>query len=178
MGLFPDSITDCHTHVPGTSGAIINVAPGEPRDPSLYYSVGIHPWMSGTYTPEDLERLAIDAAAPEVLAVGECGLDKLRGADMETQIRLLEHHNDIAERVGKPLIVHCVRAWGELLGLRRAWQPSQPWVIHGFRGKPELARQLVDAGCYISLGKLYNPGVPGAVPPDRILHETDALPEQ
>ena len=63
--------------------------------------------------------------------------------------------------------------------LRRELKPGQRWVIHGFRRKPELARQLIDAGFDISIGTKHNIGVPAAVPAGRLFHETDCdVPEE
>lgn len=173
MSLFPDFITDCHTHDPSRTGAIISVSPGSEHTPGLYYSVGIHPWDSGQVTEQVMDNLRREAAAPEVLAIGECGLDMLRGASLERQIELMKAHIQLSEQLHKPLIVHCVRAMHHLLKLRRDTHATMPWVIHGFRGNPETARQLIRAGCYISLGAKFNPAVPAAIPPDRLLHETD-----
>lgn len=66
-----------------------------------------------------------------------------------------------------------VRGWDELFSLRREMRPSQPWIVHGFRGKPELARRLVAEGFYLSYGERFNPASVAVTPPDRLLIETD-----
>ena len=84
------------------------------------------------------------------MAIGECGFDRLRGGDADTQRRLFDFHARLAERVGKPLIIHAVKSVQELMDARRRIAPTVEWVIHGFRGKPELARQLQRAGYKLS----------------------------
>lgn len=177
--IFRNEITDVHTHRRDAQGAVISVAPDEVRRPDLWYSVGIHPWDTPRYAGEPELMLAAvgavrrAAADPRVLAVGEAGLDKLRGADIGTQLQLFEAQARIAEEVRKPLIMHVVRAADEMLALHRRLRPEQPWIWHGFRGGPQQARQLVSHGIYLSLGRRYNPDVPGAVDARYLLRETD-----
>jgi TatD DNase family protein len=66
-----------------------------------------------------------------------------------------------------------VKAYSEIMALKRELRPMQPWIIHGFRGKPELARQLLCADFYISLGERFNPAAAAVIPADRLLVETD-----
>jgi TatD DNase family protein len=69
---------------------------------------------------------------------------------MELQRSVFMEQAKIAEGLNKPLIIHCVRAWDELLKMHRLIKPSAPWMVHGFRGKKELAAQLLSRGMYIS----------------------------
>lgn len=166
--------TDIHTHGPAAPGVIRNLDVFEEPQPGYNYSAGIHPWESdGEKALEWFDRMAVH---PQVVAIGEAGLDKLRGAAPDIQTRLFVHQARRAEEVAKPLIIHCVRAYGELLGLRRLLKPSQPWIIHGFRGKAALARQLLDAGFCLSFGTQYNPEAYAITPPERLYHETDTAP--
>lgn len=150
------------------------------------YSVGIHPWNVGRVTDRSLRLLASLAAEPQVVAIGECGLDgvaeAVRSAAAEgrdrreivaAQTELLRVHFALSERLGKPMILHVVKAYDEILRLKKLWRPSQPWVIHGFRGKPQLARQLLDHGFYLSFGRRYNADSLALTPPSRLLRETD-----
>lgn len=139
-----------------------------------WYSVGIHPWETATVIGPDvwgwLERTAADA---RVAAIGECGLDALRGAPLGDQESLFLRQAKLAGRLEKPLIIHCVRAWHRLLALRKELPDTVPLIIHGFRGKPELARQLLDAGFSLSFGTKYNPATMALCPPQRLYRETD-----
>ena len=112
------------------------------------------------------------AADPRVVAVGEAGLDAVRGGDAAIQEDVFVRQALLAEKVEKPLVVHCVRRYGRILELHKAISPRQLWIIHGFRGKPELARQLSAAGIGISLA-LPRPEIEAIVPPSLLFHETD-----
>lgn len=100
-----------------------------------------------------LDWVARMAAEPEVLAVGEAGLDRLRGGPWALQCQVFEAHVRISERVAKPLIVHCVRAHHELIQWRRRWKPVQPWIIHGYAANAQTAAALVGVGCMLGFGR-------------------------
>ena len=167
-------IKDIHTHRADAREAVISVNPWEfnPVE-GLYYSVGIHPWQVGRATDADFDRLAECATSGNVLMIGECGIDKLRGGDLPMQMSVLERHIALSEQVCKPLVLHCVRASNELCRLRRVLRPRMPWVVHGFRGNARVAGQLLDAGFYLSYGERFNPEALAITPADRLLAETD-----
>lgn len=169
---------DIHTHnLDAGPDAIINLPFGADIPAEGAYSMGIHPWDTESTTDADIERLAAIARDERIVAIGECGLDALRGATLDRQEQIFLQQAAISEAVGKPLIIHAVRTHGRIAELRRRLKPAQKWIIHGFRGKPQLARQLLDAGCDISLGALFNPAVPSVVPPGRLHAETDCSAE-
>lgn len=167
-------IKDIHTHRIDAREAVISVNPWEfaPVD-GLCYSVGIHPWQAARAAEADFDRLAECATSGNVLMIGECGIDKLRGGDLPMQMSVLERHIALSEQVGKPLVLHCVRASNELCRLRRVLRPRMPWVVHGFRGNARVAGQLLDAGFYLSYGERFNPEALAITPADRLLAETD-----
>ncbi len=167
-------IADCHTHNLAATDAIISVATDFDRfDPSKPYSVGIHPWHTANAARDDFQRLEHLAVLPHVVAIGETGIDRNRGAERDLQIDIFRRQAELADAVGKPLIIHCVGGWNDILQVRRELLPQQPWIAHGFRGKPELARQLIDAGLYISLGERFNPAAAEIIPLERLFVETD-----
>lgn len=177
-------ILDVHTHRPAPypEGIISLMNPEtileeNPKDGSKdgqAYSAGIHPWNTATPVSEEtwqwLETMAEDN---RVVAIGECGVDLSKGGPLYSQLLVLKRQIEISERVKKPLILHCVKTADIILGLKRDLQPSQPWIIHGFRGKPELMRQLTGKGIFLSFGEKFNPETVMAVPSDRLLAETD-----
>lgn len=173
----PGFFYDIHTHGRTGPRMLTSVSPGEPMTAEQgagWYSVGIHPWDTATTpTESDYDRLARLAADPRVAAIGETGLDALRGAPASVQEEVFRRHVELSERLGKFLIIHCVRRYGRIMELKRELRPSQPWIIHGFRGKPELARQLVAAGFGISLGVDAPAGLREALPEVRFYAETD-----
>ncbi|WP_113638278.1 TatD family hydrolase [Nubsella zeaxanthinifaciens] len=116
-------------------------------------SIGIHPWYGklaelSTY----MKYLTVLAKQDNVKLIGECGLDKLQGEPMASQIQLLEAQMNLAEQLKKPLILHCVKAFDELIALKKKMNPSVPLIIHGFAKKKELAVQLINQGFYLSFG--------------------------
>jgi TatD DNase family protein len=136
------------------------------------YSAGIFPLYEGDWEDafQNLKRLL---RHPQVVAVGECGLDKRSPIPFEQQQKFFEAQMILAEELKKPLIIHCVRAWSELLYLCRIHPSEQRRVVHGFRGKPELACQLLDAGLYLSFGARFNADSLRLCPAERRLMETD-----
>ena len=169
---------DWHTHNLKAHDAIINVDPGFCAfEPGRLYSTGIHPWYTAEATEETWRALEATAANPRVVAIGECGLDRKRGGDMAAQLAAFKRQIALSEELGKPLTIHCVGCAGEMLSLRRKFAPTQPWIWHGFRKGPQLARQLTDAGIYLSLGQRFNPDVIREIPQSKLLMETDDSPE-
>ncbi len=109
-----------------------------------------------------------------VVAIGEAGFDRMRGGDPACQAAVFDFQARLARRVGKPLIIHCVRAYDMLLAAARRHCPDPGmWIVHGFRKKPELARQLLDAGIDLSMRAEHIERYPD-IPRERIHTETDA----
>ena len=105
--------------------------------------------MTGIPELEDL------AKHPNVVAIGETGLDKMAASSLAKQKELFTKHIVLAEKVRKPLIIHCVKAWQELIHMRKQYASDIPWIIHGFRGNGELAQQLLQFGFYLSFGPYF-----------------------
>lgn len=164
---------DIHTHDKSRINAIINIYPHEPLIEGAYHSVGIHPWHTIDVDSSTIKKLNIHAAHPQVVAIGETGIDALKGASIEKQIEIFRLHVELSEQHKKPLIIHCVKAFNEIITLKKQLRPSMPWIIHGFRGKPQLASQLINQGFYISLGEHFNPLSASIIPIDHLLFETD-----
>jgi TatD DNase family protein len=122
-----------------------------------------------------VEKTAPD---PFVIAIGEAGFDRLKGPSTELQKEVFEMQAEISERYRKPLIIHCVRAWDEILSAKKSLRPRMPWLIHGFRGKIRLAEQLISKGFYLSIWFEYalreeSSALIKALPADKIFLETD-----
>lgn len=165
---------DIHSHGAPAEGRVVNVDPSAQCDlPSGPVSVGIHPWRADRADDEALARLDRWARLPETVAIGETGLDSLRGPSIDVQMPLLRRHALLAETVGKPLILHIVKRWDEIIALKKELKPNVKWIIHGFRGGAAQARRLVDAGFYLSIGEKFNPEAVRAIPADRLFTETD-----
>lgn len=168
-------ILDIHTHVvPAPSCAVRSLMAGEevPSGEGLF-SVGIHPWQTAECSSALSDEVRRALTLPSVVALGEVGLDRLRGAALDVQAALFRSQALMAEEAGKPVVIHCVRAWAELLALHRELRPSVPWVVHGFRGGAALARQLCGSGMMLSFGARFNAEALAAVPDEFLLAETD-----
>lgn len=178
-------ILDIHTHNPENSQhAILNyplladfswhTLPFAEPGAACFYSAGIHPWeLTERNAGEQLDRLKKLIPKVSFVAIGEAGLDKLATAPMELQIQLFEKQIELAEEYQLPLIVHCVKAMDELLAIKKRFQAVQPWIWHGFRGKPEQAGQLLQKGFYLSLGEHYPDETMRSIPAERLFLETD-----
>ena len=75
------------------------------------------------------------------------------------------------------MVIHCVRAFNELIQLKKTYKPTQPWIIHGFRGKPSIAQELIRHGCWISFGSHYQEESVRITPIERMFIETDESKE-
>lgn len=96
---------------------------------------------------------------------------------LAAQTALLRIHYELSETLRKPLILHIVKSFPEIIALRKQWKPTQPWIIHGFRGKPQLARELLAHGFHLSYSEKYNPASLAITPASRLLCETDEMPD-
>lgn len=164
---------DIHTHNEGAhaKSAVLN-SPHyiEKRNISL----GIHPWNIGDGWQERFSTIEEVAGNGNVVAIGECGIDRIKSpAGIEIQKEVLRAHALLAEKVQKPLIIHCVKGVNEIIAIRKEINAGQAWIIHGFRGKPQQAIQLTKAGLYISLGEHFNTETAKAIPPERLFIESD-----
>ncbi|MDE6101147.1 MAG: TatD family hydrolase [Paramuribaculum sp.] len=148
----------------------MNCVPGEDMPSGYIYSAGIHPWNAAE---GDLRQLEQMLRHPDVKAVGEAGIDLLKGPPADVQIDVFRRQVALSEQSGKPVVVHCVKALQGLMALRSELKPVQPWIYHGFRGKPQMARQLVNAGMFVSFGSKFNEESVREIPSDRLLIETD-----
>jgi TatD DNase family protein len=147
--------------------------------PGVAYTYGIHPWFLNEDNYKQL-LLSVEKAllSPEIIAIGEAGFDRLRGPSPELQRKVFEEQIHISERIGKPVVIHCVRAWEELLAVHKKVKPKMPWLIHGFRGNSELADQLLAKGMFLSFWfdfvlRPESADLLRHLPVDRIFLETD-----
>ena len=176
-----NNILDIHTHKaePVSAGkAIINrKLATDALYEGYFYSAGIHPWdLTEFDTERRLECLREQLAEKQLVAVGEAGLDKLAAAPMQLQVAVFKEQVELSEKYRLPLVIHCVKAMEELLAVKKELRPVQPWIWHGFRGKPQQARQLMENGMYLSFGEHYPEQTVRTIPVDRMFLETDDSP--
>jgi TatD DNase family protein len=140
-------------------------------------ALGVHPWFADAATAAVLDALA----AAEVDAVGEIGLDALRGPDAPTQERALRAQLAVARARELPVVLHAVRAVDRVLAiLRRDGLPRAGGLLHGFEGSAAQARAAVAAGLCVGIGpSVTRPSARRAeairaIPAARLCLETDA----
>ena len=150
---------DIHTHTIKTGDGllqVINLDLEQVCPEHGYYSYGIHPWAldSADFQMEvALQLLEEKLKSPNVLALGEAGLDKMHKASFERQIELFERQIELSEALQKPMILHNVKSHNEILALRKKHKAKQPWILHGFSGTEQDIRQLTGQGLYLSVGE-------------------------
>lgn len=171
------SIIDIHTH-PGCSvncQSITSFTPDEFPDDGYEtpFSIGIHPWFISADPASQLLRLRSIVESYSPVAVGECGLDALRGPSIGVQESVLLKQLDLAVENDLPVVFHVVKKYDILLNLVKRYYGSLRSIVHGFRGSPELASQLRHAGVEISFGRAFNIDSVAATPLDRLFVETD-----
>lgn len=148
-------------------------------EPGMAFTIGLHPWFLGENNYENpILKIREYAAHNLIIAVGEAGFDKIRGASPDLQKLVFEKQALIAEEHKIPLIIHCVKGWDGLLASDKKLKPAVPWLIHGFHGKIETARQLLDRGMYISVWYSFalipeSTELIRFIPKDRLFLETD-----
>ncbi len=149
---------DIHTHAPKTCEnllQIVNLDLNQPCPEQGHYSYGIHPWaLDNTEFQEEevFSLLKERLKSPNVLALGEAGLDKFH-ADFDRQIKVFERQIVLSENMQKPMILHDVRSHNEIIALRKKHRAKQPWIVHGFNGTAQDARQLIGQGICLSAGE-------------------------
>ncbi len=168
---------DVHTHRRGVGAYVLDLSGGGERKPGELCSLGIHPLFAEEGAK--MEQLRDAARRGKIVAVGEAGFDRNAITAMEEQGRLFEEEVKIAEEYGLPLLIHCVRAFPELLAVYKRMRPRQAWIVHGYDNNEEILAQLLRHGCYISAGKkLFVPRsnirrVLPSIPAEQLFMETD-----
>ncbi|WP_188050703.1 TatD family hydrolase [Flavobacterium sp. GP15] len=179
-----------HTHK-GTNQAnvteLVNQYPREFDSEIPYYSIGIHPWYIDKEQVEaDLAIIETKLKERNCLAVGECGLDKRIEIPLDLQQIVFEKQLLLAQKCNKPVVIHCVAAFQEIIETKKRLLISVPMIIHGFSKNEQLVKQLLDNGFYLSFGKylLQSRSLGTAletvfknVPNNRIFLETDTVEE-
>lgn len=173
--------TDVHTHfcssrpVRADERRIVSLRfPSETAAPTGLFSVGVHPWDAAEVSDADVsDRLARFAVSESAAAIGECGIDRLCGVPLERQMRVFAAQAELAEMLSLPLVIHAVRASADVALLHRRLNPSSVWIVHGFRGKPRQAEELLAEGIFLSVGLRFNPELPRVLGCDRLLVESD-----
>lgn len=150
---------DIHTHSVKTDDKLIQIANldlNQPCPEQGYFSYGIHPWALDDVefqAEKALQTLEEKLKLPQVIALGEAGLDKIHKASFERQVAVFERQIELSEALQKPMILHDVRSHNEIIALRKKHKAQQPWILHGFSGTEQDIKQLIGQGIYLSVGE-------------------------
>lgn len=166
---------------------VVNQYPWEFAASIPKYSIGIHPWyIDENRLESDLNIISEKLQLPECLALGECGLDKRIEIPMELQTSVFKQQLQLVQQTEKPIILHCVAAYDEVIAIKRELKVENPMIIHGFSKNEQVANSLLKNGFYLSFGKYLlrsrNIGtelekVFKFAPENKILLETDTVEE-
>ncbi len=144
------NLFNCHTHFSKNKLLEIqSISPDETA--SSFHSLGIHPWKAHTLPEEKIEDAILKKLSVSTLAIGEIGLDRLKGPNLERQISVFIQQIEIAEAEKLPVILHCVKTWNEISLVKRKLNPAQAWIYHGF-AKANLVDVVLQENVIISLG--------------------------
>ncbi len=174
-------LLDIHTHNM-TQDAVVSVksfsGSFETIPNNIFFSAGLHPWFLQKETAvEQLSELESLMFNENMIAVGECGLEKACATDFDLQKQIFAAQIEFAKKYQKPLIIHCVRAFDEVMQLLEQKEFNQPVIFHGFNKSIELAKRIIAKNYFLSFGKdLLKPRLAQvfqSLPADCFLLETD-----
>ncbi len=141
-----------HSQLYDAQVEIVNLFVGK-GERTNFYSYGIHPWYVKDDYAYELDHLRNIAKEKRCIAIGECGLDKMSSVDFALQQEVFEEQIKLANELNKPLIIHCVKAFNELINCLNLNDNKVPVIIHGFNNNENIARILKEQGYYFSFGK-------------------------
>ena len=153
---------NAHTHHFSHQSDVLdlyNQFPKAINDDAKLFSVGIHPaYIKTSSIEEELAVIRENLSNKNCLAIGEIGLDKLCETDFELQIDVFERQLQLASEYRFPVIIHSVRAYQEILHIRKKLKLTIPFIFHGFNKNEQILNQIIAQNCYASFGKnlLYN----------------------
>ena len=167
---------DFHHHDADRKSGIYNLKFNE-EIPEIFFSAGIHPKSLSDGLEKQLIWLQEISVAENCVAIGECGLDGLIDVDEELQEKAFQAQIEIANSVKKPLIIHCVKRFSQLLKFRK--MSKVPMIVHGFNKRKTIGDDLLKNGLCLSFGKsvLYNVNLQDFVkhlPIENLFLETDS----
>ena len=141
---------DFHHHNRENTYGIYNLEPKEIVTEKKF-SVGIHPKDIDENWEENFEKIKEISLLPNCVAIGECGLDVLISVNENLQKKVFENHILWANQIKKPVIIHCVKRFSEIIPFQKI--AEIPLVIHGFNKKKTIADEMLRHGFNLSFGK-------------------------
>jgi TatD DNase family protein len=146
---------DVHTHKKASLENVFSIENkySDALDFTTPFSIGIHPWfINEDKIKEALLSVEEKLQEENCVALGECGLDKRTTTDFELQQFVFKKQISLSENYQKPLIIHCVKAFQEVIENKKEVKPKQIWILHGFHQNLQIAESLLKNGFMLSLG--------------------------
>ena len=143
---------DFHTHqtINDSELSLFNVHCADLFSEDKICSVGLHPWhLNSDSLRLEKEWMQNVVQRDNVLAIGECGLDKHCKVPWDLQMEAFKWQLELAEKSKKPVIVHCVRAQQEILRLLNDFNVE--YVFHGFNRTLAMAVEIIEMGGFVSM---------------------------
>ncbi len=145
--------------------------------PSTFFSAGIHPQDISPNFEEDFLWLKTISKSENCVAIGECGLDGLIDIDENLQNEIFQKQIELAIELQKPIIIHCVRRFSQLLHFKK--KAKVPMIVHGFNKRKTIGDELLKNQFCLSFGKsaLYNVNLQDflkEIPIDKLFLESDS----
>lgn len=124
---------------------LYNICVGEHHQDFNLFSAGIHPWfIKPEKTEEQFAELEIISRQKKCLAIGECGLDKLKGAEHKLQEKIFIKQIQLAKILNKPLIIHNVQRFQRVLDICKEQSFSGNLIFHGFNSKIQSIEKVIE----------------------------------
>lgn len=159
LSLYPFCNIHTHKFLSNNNIQIVNRHLQDSINENEFFSLGIHPMaLLNTNVDADICKIKEKLQHKNLIAIGEVGIDRRCKKTIEKQIDVFERINNLAISKNKPVIVHCVRAWSDLMHIRKLLNISNIWIFHGFNANYIIAKTLIENGCYLSFGDalIYN----------------------
>ncbi|MFV0228830.1 TatD family hydrolase [Empedobacter falsenii] len=148
---------NAHTHHLSNDSTVLelyNQFPNKLNNGVKLFSIGIHPaYIKTSSIEEEIRLIKQNLSNKNCLAIGEIGLDKLCETDFKLQIEVFEQQLKIADEFKIPVIIHSVRAYQEILQIRKKMKLTIPFMFHGFNKNEQLLHQILVQNCFVSFGK-------------------------
>lgn len=141
---------DFHHHHIQRENGIYNLRFNE-TVPFGLFSAGIHPNDAGWNIPNQFDWLEEISKHKNCVAIGECGLDGLIDVNNSIQEDVFNRQIELANERNKPLIIHCVRRFSQLIPLKK--KAKVPMIVHGFNKRKTVGEELLRNQFYLSFGK-------------------------
>ncbi len=142
-------------------------------------SVGLHPWNIENRPNDWIKQLEEAIQKHSVTAIGEAGLDRIKGPSIDLQKKILIEQVVLAEEQRLPLIIHCVKAFYDLIQIKKESRSTVPWILHGYNGNENTTQELIKHQFFFSFGKqLFSSSAKASesikqIPTERLFFETD-----